>query len=321
MYKLQTGQARTSIIRVLAVSFICLIAVMMTVSSQQIQEASGDRIVFAGNRDGDFDIYLMDSEGSIMGQLSDNNAQDISPNWSPDGSQVAFSSNVDGDYDIYVIDMDSGKSTDLTNNSWEDIAPTWSPDGKQIAFTSNRNANWDIHVMDADGGNPVRLTNEAIFEGYASWSPDGEQLVYVRDRDDNRDIMVLDIDSGEALPLTTRPTSADYSPTWSPNGDLIAFVSSRSGNADVFVVDISCIGDSEECDDIAVNLTSENAGGSDLDPGWSPDGQEIIFASFGEDNTELFIIDLDSGDISQLTKTVYDDRFPSWWGVVEESDN
>ena len=320
MFKIQTGHIHTGIIRLLMLSLVCFTTMLMTVSAQTIQETPGDQIAFAANKDGDYDIYLMDKDAVILGQLTDNNAQDVSPNWSPDGTQLVFASNVDGDYDIYSIDMESGKSTNLTNNSWDDIAPSWSPDGKQIAFTSNRNTNWDLYVMDADGKNPQRLTEDPVFEGYSSWSPDGKQLVYVRDRDELRDIMVLDIASGEQQVLTERPTSADFSPAWSPNGDQIAFVSSRSGNADIFVVDTSCIGDSEQCDATAVNLTADNLG-SDLDPAWSPDGKQIMFASAGDNNTELFTVDLETGEITQFTHTSFDDRFPAWWGVVADNNN
>lgn len=318
MFKLQTGKIHTSMMSVILVSILlCFTTAVKLVSAQDIQQTQGEQIVFAANKDGDFDIYLMDINGVILGQLTDNNAVDISPNWSPDGSKVAFASNVDGDYDIYVIDMASGKSTNLTNNSWDDIAPVWSPDGKQIAFSSNQNTNWDLYVMDANGKNLERLTSDTVSEAYPSWSPDGKQLVYVQGKDAARDIMVLDIASGDQEPLTTLSTSADYSPTWSPNGDQIAFVSSRSGNADIFVVDTSCIGNSDQCDATATNLTADNGTNTDWDPAWSPDGKQIMFASAGTDNAELYTIDLESGDITQFTKTNYDNRFPAWWGEVQ----
>lgn len=297
---------------IIVMCFLIFSSFTMIVSSQDAPELTGDLIVLAANQDDDFDIYLIDHDGNIVDQLTDNSASDLTPTWSPDGTQIAFTSNVDGDYDIYVLTLETGRSINLTNNSWDDIAPSWSPDGELIAFTSNRNANWDLYLMDSDGDNPVRLTRDAVFEGYSSWSPDGEHIAYVRDRDSNRDIYILNVDSGDIEALTARPTSADYSPAWSPDGDQIAFVSNRSGSPNIFVVDIACAGDSDECDQLATNLTSESSSRGNLDPAWSPDGEQILFASFGNDSIDIFVIDVDGSDLTQLTNTSFDFRFPAW---------
>ena len=315
MFKIQSRQG----IKILVSLCLLLAGFPITASAQDIPEIPDNVIALVANRDDDFDIYLIDPEGNTLSQLTDNNGADINPAWSPDGRQLAFSSDVDGDFDIYVIDLETGNSTRLTDNSWDDISPAWSPDGDQITFTSNRNANWDIYIMNANGRNPERLTTSPVFEGYASWSPDGDRLVYVRDRDANRDIMVIDIDSGEIEALTARPTSADYNPVWSPDGDTIAFVSNRSGHPDIYIVDVDCIGDSDECDSIAVNLTSENSSGGDL-PAWSPDSQQIMFIAFGDESTEVFTIDVEDGNIVQITNNSFDERSPTWWFPYDDEE-
>ncbi len=206
------------------------------------------------------------------------------------------------------------KAMFLTNNNWDDLYPAWSPDGKKIAFTTNRDSNWDIYVMDANGKNPTRLTSDPGYQGNPAWSPDGTRIAYVQGRDAKRDIMVMDADGSNPQPLTALATSADYSPAWSPSGNQIAFVSNRGGNADIYVVDVTCIGNSDVCDQQAVNLTSANQG-DDLDPAWSPDGSQLVFASVRDSaaNADLYTMAADGSNVTRITATDGDERFPSWW--------
>jgi len=303
-------------LKVLITSLVigCVVAPPL-VAARQGNQLPSNRIVFSWDRDGDFDLYLMDADvQQVLSQLTDNSASDLTPAWSPDGTHVALTSNVNGNYEIYVLNPATGESDVLTNNTWDDLYPAWSPDGKHIAFTTNRDSNLDIYVMDANGKNPKRLTTDPNYQGNPIWSPDGTRIAYVEGRDAKRDIMVMDATGDNPQPLTTRPTSADYSPAWSPDGTQMAFVSNRSGNPDIFVVDTSCIGNSDTCDQQAVNLTSDNQG-DDVDPAWRPDGLQLVFASVrgSPTSSDLYLMDVTGANVMQVTTTDGDERFPTWW--------
>ena len=108
----------------------------------------GKRIAFVSDRDGNPEIYVMDTDGGNLQNLTDNPAVDHSPSWSPDGKRIAFVSDRDGNpNEIYVMDTDGGNLQNLTNNPADDDGPSWSPDGKHIAFVSDRD------VMNANGSN------------------------------------------------------------------------------------------------------------------------------------------------------------------------
>jgi Tol biopolymer transport system component len=95
---------------------------------------TGGQIAFQSYRDGNAEIYVMDTDGSNPRNLSNHSANDWSPAWSPDGQQIAFDSNRDGNIEIYVMDANGGNPRRLTNTSAFDGYPAWLPDGTQITF-------------------------------------------------------------------------------------------------------------------------------------------------------------------------------------------
>ena len=306
-----------------AIAVLILAAIAPANLRAQDRAPHANQIAFASNRDGDFEVYLMDADtGEIFAQLTDNTANDIGPTWSPDGTHIAFASDVDGDYEIYSLDVETGESINLTNNTADDLYPAWSPNGRQIAFTTNRDRNWEIYAMDTSGKGLNRLTNEAVYDGNPSWSPNGGQIVFVVGRDKDREISVMNAD-GSNIRQITNNNVADYGPVWSPDttSDLIAFVSSGVGRRpdipSIYTVDLLCLNQSDGCQDSSVILTPEDGG---VDPAWSPDGSRLVFVS-GRDgtpevgNSELYIMDANGGNVRRLTDDPNDDRFPAWWSA------
>src|SRR5205823_1094199 len=74
------------------------------------------KIAFASDRSDNFEIYVMNGDGSELTRLTDNPATDVSPSWSPDGTKIAFVSSRDGNPEIYVMSADGSGQTRLTNN-------------------------------------------------------------------------------------------------------------------------------------------------------------------------------------------------------------
>jgi hypothetical protein len=171
----------------------------------------GGKIAFESDRDGsDSEIYVMNTDGSDVTQLTNNNASDGSPSWSPDSEKIVFSSNRDGNSEIYVMNADDGsEQTRLTEESQADGSPRWSPEDERIAFYSNRGER-GIFVMNADdGSNVTRLTDGSG----PAWSPDGEKLAFTSARDagdesDDNAIYVMNF-SGAGSSNATRLTEPD----------------------------------------------------------------------------------------------------------------
>ena len=291
------------------------------------------QIAFTSNRDGDYEIYVMDINGGNPQKLTNHPHPDIDPSWSPDGQRIAFMSARDGHvddahgspiYEIYVMDADGKNPKNLTNSPHYDMSPSWSPDGQRIAFASDRGAldgeeptlSFDVYVMNTDGSNPQRLTNDPHNDRDPSWSPDSKRIVFSARREghfrDNLgnityEIYVMDVDGGNEQRLTENRKN-DWEPSWSPDGERIAFASDRKGdlqNFEIYVIDAD--GGNEQ------RLTENRI--IDRNPSWSPDSKRIAFASYEPgawETLEIYVIDTDGGNLQRLTNNPNADVGPAW---------
>ena len=78
--------------------------------------AGPGQIAFESDRDGNWEIYVMDADGTNVRQLTDNDHDDTSPGWSSDGKQIAFTSDRYGDDKVLVMDADGTNIRDLNQS-------------------------------------------------------------------------------------------------------------------------------------------------------------------------------------------------------------
>ena len=216
--------------------------------------------MFASDRSGNFEIYSIRADGSQLGQLTRNGAQDTAPVFSPDGRRIVFNRAV-GRYAsprLWLMNADGSGQRQLAANGRN---PAWSPDSLRIAYegtgVSETNAT-PIVIVSAAGGDRIviRGTNHG-----PTWSPDGRLLAFTREVGDRSDLMVVGSDG--ARPRTVRRNAGSLE-GWS-RGGLIAFAG-RYGSE---VVD------------------ADGRGARPLQRGgctafaWSPDGQRFACAPPG----------------------------------------
>ncbi len=186
-----------------------------------------------------YEIYVMDIDGGNSRRLTNTEASEDHPAWSPDGSKILFDADYDEDgfFEIYFMNSDGTDVTRLTSNAANDQFADWSPDGAQIAFSSDRDGNWEIYVMDADGKNQQRLVNMPDWELFPAWSPDGSLIAFNRlqPNSHNTDIYVMAADGSQVSKLTEAP-GFDENPAWSPDGTQILFQSNRDGNFELYIM-------------------------------------------------------------------------------------
>ncbi len=268
------------------------------------------RIAFQTARDGNFEVYTMDRDGSGAVNVTNHPAHDAEPSWSPDGHRLAFDSDRDegpGLFEIYIMNGDGTGIVRLTNSPGPDGYPSWSPDGSQIAFISFRDGNSEIYAVPVDGSEEARrLTRHPGDDVRPAWSPDGESILFASNRTGNYEIWSMNAADGTGLARLTDSAGNDMNPSWSPDGTRIAFDSTREGDRELYVMNADGSG--------ATRLT-ESPGG-DVWPEWSPDGAAIAFVSSREQDEEIYVVAIDgsatAGAPRRLTTSLGTDSEPSW---------
>ncbi|CUS05588.1 putative Mitogen-activated protein kinase kinase kinase [Candidatus Promineifilum breve] len=264
-----------------------------------------DEIVFQSNRDGDYEIFIMNVDGSDQRQLTSNTAEDRYPRVSPDGQHIVFQSRANDNTDIYVMNRDGTDLTRLTSAESLDELPSWSPDGREILFNSWLGANTDssdLFVIDVGGGEPQRLTETAINEAHADWSSTG-RLVFngTVPGEDFFQIYTSHADMSNGQQITNSQID-EYSPQWSPDGTRILFISERGNSTNSGLYSMNADGSDAR---LLYNGPTEEWGAS-----WSADGTQIIFTIDQPDGTaNIYIMDAGGGEPGLVTER---GGYPSW---------
>lgn len=179
----------------------------------------GRKIAFASDRSGSDEIWVCDSDGANLLQLTFFGGTPTgSPRWSPDGRQIAFDSRPNGNSDIFVISAEGGQPRAVTTETSNEMLPSWSRDGRWIYCRSNRNGSWQIWKLPVAGGPTVQVTRQEGFEAFES--PDGRFLYYTKGGPPG--IWQVPVEGGEET-LVPELTTAGYWRYWAVTNDGIYF--------------------------------------------------------------------------------------------------
>jgi TolB protein len=247
------------------------------------------QIAFASNRTGNWEIWLMDWDGSNQRRITNHGALSILPSWAPDNERMVYTSFARGTSDMYIINRRGGKTLRLNSGLALNTSATFSPVGNDIAFVGSVRGNPDIYLIKDDGSNVRRLTNTGSIESTPEWSPNGRQISFTSGRAGTPQIYVMDAE-GTNVRRVSHDGSWNDDAAWSPDGEKIAYTSRVNGRFQIR---------------IANQITGENrivAGeGSNEQPTWSPDGKWIAFQSNRTGKWQVFRMRVDGTDLLQLT--------------------
>jgi Tol biopolymer transport system component len=290
-------------------------------------------------------VFTMKPDGSDIEQITEPDADYLSPALSPDGASIAFVRFTQGSdppttmhEGIFVMNADGSDPRELLETgepmpiSVGQIA--WSPDGSLIGFVRNiytegseADSGYELWVMGADGSDPHRLTDRKIVS--FAWSPDGRRIAFTEETADGArlrwDLHVMDADGANARSLTADGRSSF--PAWSPDGERIAYQRWEGGGVThVYVLEP----DRQEVDPRPV--WTGDAGIDSLD--WSPDGSRIVFDAYEQEQKRCSIMTVTvDGDATTLLEAQRLEVMPGeppperslcagtvTWGIVSASD-
>ena len=260
-----------------------------------------NKIVFDSDRDGDREIFVMDSDGSNQAKITDNTIVDVNPVVSNDGQKISFLSVENGKGGIYIMNVDGSNRRRVTTGN--PFYTSWSPDDSQIVFEDDRDGNDELYVINVDGTGEKKLTDNSISDGNPSWSPDGDKIIFHSKRDGDFEIYSMNPD-GSGVKKITDDSYGNTRPRWSPDGNKITFLSDRDGDFEIFTMN----SDGSGIKNITNNSTTDNF------PAWSADGSEIIYVGADSNsNADIFKKNADgTGTATNLTANPNKDYYPFW---------
>lgn len=292
-----------------------------TFNINPVWSSVNQRIAFASNRDGIYQIYTMNADGSDVTQLTVSATNKANPDWSPDGRRIVFSATTvqqsESESDIYIVNADGSNETRLTTERGPDITPAWSPDGTKIAFSSFRDGSTsNLYVMNPDGGNQRLLygATDGANNANPAWSPDGTKILFDVVRVcvlPCSEIWIVNSDGGGARRLPDIPTYSGGA-AWSPDGNLIVFsgqenVTNRSPSR-LYIVNADGTNRRQ--------LGNDTIQGGDTDWGSFPPGSttnrrgnvngKITFESGrnpDSSNLDIYVMNPNGSDVTQLTRS------------------
>ena len=219
--------------------------------------------------------------------------------WSPDGRRIAYTTG-EG---VFVARSDGAEARRLANGGG---VPAWSPDGRHVAYTSGNS----IYVAGADGAGARRVAGGGTGP---IWSPDGRWIAYESTSgadgaspDGLRQLWIVGSGGG-----ASRFVSA-YDPrqpvVWSPDSTRLSYVAESGRSTGVIMV----WDPAGSAGAVAVSPPASSS------PAWSKDSKRIAFSSPGDPrrnpqrDTEIFVVNADGTDLTQVTDNAVDDHAPVW---------
>jgi Tol biopolymer transport system component/serine/threonine protein kinase len=234
---------------------------------------------------GQSDIWTIPAGGGEAVQVTNDEATDWSPAWSPDGQYLYFASNRSGSMDIWRarVDQDSGRvrgdaePVTSAGTVWSSH-PSFARDapGRMVYVESRRQTKVRGVPLNASrgttGGDVTTVLASARNALMPEPSPDGRWVAFATGEGQQEDIYVVRTDGSELRQLTN-DVARDHLPRWSPDGRIITFVSNRTGSEQIW----SIRPDGSDLRQVTA------AGGRQVSLAiWSPNGSQLCLNTSGD---------------------------------------
>lgn len=254
------------------------------------------------------DIWATSVDGKYTKQITEDEGNEMSPIFSPDGKQIAFLSNKYGTYQVFIQDFPMGKPKQLTNMDEGVSNILWSSDGKFISFTSEvkmlKTINEEYPKYPKAN---IRYYTDLPVRHWDDWTDNKFSHLFIVPIDGSTE--PKDLMEGELIDTPLKPFGGVEELGWSPDGNIIAYSARINNdivwntNSDVFLVYLNKANKTIEY--TKKNITP-NLAGYDKNPLFSPNGKWIAFLSqerngFESDRIRLMLYNTETKNIDELS--------------------
>jgi len=263
-------------------------------AENSVSESNARDLVFASDRDGDWEIYL--KRDQLAQQLTSNDYDDLNPQWDPTGRFIAFESFRGTDWELMRINADGTDEGMFTDNESNEKWFSWAPDSLNFVYASDRDGDWEIYLR--RGYLEQQLTFNDHNDLRPQWDPTGRFIAFESFRGTDWELMRINADGTDEGMFTDNESNEKWF-SWAPDGLNFVYASDRDGDWEIFV---SRPGYSEQ------QLTFNDH--DDVDPVWDPKGRFIVFSSSYDGDWEVLRMRVDGSDVRAYTINTDNDQTP-----------
>lgn len=250
-------------------------------------------------------LWIIDTAGTKLRELSNGPWRDSNPVFSPDGKRVAFLSDRDGTTQLHVMWLDTHETLQLTHIERTPTSFRWSPDGKWIAYSA--------FILDEDPILPVKLpkaprgaqwAKPAVIVDRLSWGSDGvgaTQKGYTH-------VFLVDATQGGTPRQLTFGNYNHNSPEWSPDGKTIYVSGIRKPDAEYLRNDSEVYAINVANGDVKT-LTDRK--GPDMSPTPSPNGRYLAYIGYDDQQLTNTVASLYLMNADGSGKRIWAGKLPS----------
>jgi Tol biopolymer transport system component/DNA-binding winged helix-turn-helix (wHTH) protein len=241
----------------------------------------GKRIAFQSDRSGSPEIWMCDSDGQNLTQLTFfRKGVAGTAQWSPDGRQLAFDYRASGMADVYVIDIGGGVPRRITTEDSDDSVPSWSKDGRYLYFGSNRSGSLQIWKAPLDGGPLVQITKQGGFTGFES--SDGKYVYYSKGSF-GHGVWRVSVEGNDECQILCEGGAGNWG-QWTLADSGIYFIDYHADGLSIALYDFATkkttrIVELENVNEFLAGLTT------------SPDGRQVLYTQQDPVNSDIMLVE------------------------------
>ena len=255
---------------------------------------ASSKIAFVSDRTGYKEIYLCDSDGGRVQQITRDRGVNVSPSLSRGAVLMVHTGYAAGFPDVYLTNMRDGSSQRIINAPGTNSGAVFSADGERLALTMSHAGDPEIYITTVTGGRSKRVTESTSVEFSPGWAPDGERLVFCSDATGSPQLYVVPRKGGAPERLATSAAKCT-DPDWNADGRLIAFTAWNGNNRSIGLYEL-------ETGRTHTVLTGAN------DPSWAPDGRHLVAVQ----GNDLVVLDVSTGQKDKIVTGMGRISEPSW---------